>query len=86
MTVRLSGFIVRKRLVLLVAAVALAIACVFMIPHTNINTDMTRYLPDDSPMKQGIEQMTEEFGEEAVGTGIVRVMFWSLPDSLRTST
>ena len=86
MTVRLSGFIVRKRLVLLVAAVALAIACVFMIPHTNINTDMTRYLPDDSPMKQGIDQMTEEFGEEAVGTGIVRVMFWSLPDSLRTST
>lgn len=47
---------------------------------------MTRYLPDDSPMKQGIEQMTEEFGEEGVGTGVSRVMFYSLPDSLRTST
>ena len=78
--------VVRKRLVLLVAAVVVAIACVFLIPRTRINTDMTRYLPNDSPMKQGIEQMTEEFGEDGVGSGIVRVMFWSLPDSLRNTT
>ncbi len=69
-----------------IAAVAVAIACVFLIPHTNINSDMTRYLPDDSQMRQGIEQMSEEFGAEATGTGFVRVMFWSLPDSLRTAT
>ena len=67
----------------LIVAVAAAIACALLIPHTNINTDMTRYLPNDSQMKQGIDQMTEEFGEEAVGTGMVRVMFWSLPDSLK---
>ena len=69
-----------------VAAVAVAIACVFLIPRTRINTDMTRYLPDDSPMKQGIEQMAEEFGEDGVGASMVRVMFWSLPDSLRAAT
>ena len=69
-----------------VAAVAVAIACVFLIPRTRINTDMTRYLPDDSPMKQGIEQMSMEFGEDGVGSGMVRVMFWSLPDSLRAAT
>ena len=68
-----------------VAAVAVAIACVFLIPRTKINTDMTRYLPDDSPMKQGIEQMAEEFGEDGVGASMVRVMFWSLPDSLRAT-
>ena len=78
--------IVRKRIVFLIAVVVVALASALMIPRTNINTDMTRYLPDDSPMKHGIDQMTEEFGEEAVGTGIVRVMFWSLPDSLKTST
>ena len=83
---RLSELVVRKRLVLLVAAVVVAIACALMIPHTNINTDMTRYLPNDSQMKQGIDQMTEEFGADAVGTGIVRVMFWSLPDSLKATT
>ena len=78
--------LVRKRLVFLVAAVLVAIACVFMIPHTRINSDMTRYLPDDSRMRQGINQMTEEFGEDGVGSGVVRVMFWSLPDSLRNTT
>ncbi len=82
----LPEIIVRKRVVFLVAAVVVAIACALMIPHTNINADMTRYLPNDSQMKQGIDQMTEEFGADAVGTGIVRVMFWSLPDSLKTPT
>ena len=82
---RLSEFVVRKRLVFLVAAVVVAIACALMIPHTNINTDMTRYLPNDSQMKQGIDQMSEEFGADAVGTGMIRVMFWSLPDSLKTA-
>lgn len=82
---RLSEFIVRKRFVFLVAAVVIAIACALLIPRTNINTDMTRYLPNDSQMKQGIDQMTVEFGENAVGTGMVRVMFWSLPDSLKAA-
>ncbi len=70
----------------LIAAVVVAIACALMIPHTNINADMTRYLPNDSQMKQGIDQMSEEFGADAVGTGLVRVMFWSLPDSLKSVT
>ena len=81
----MSEFLVRKRLVFLIAAVAVAIACALMIPLTNINSDMTRYLPNDSQMKQGIDRMTEEFGADAVGTGMIRVMFWSLPDSLKTS-
>lgn len=82
---QLSEFVVRKRFVFLIAAVVIAIACALMIPRTNINTDMTRYLPNDSPMKQGLDRMSEEFGADAVGTGMIRVMFWSLPDSLKTA-
>ena len=70
----------------MIAAVAVAIVCAFLMPRTNINTDMARYLPDDSQMKQGIDRMSEEFGEDGQGTGIVRVMFWSLPDSLKAAT
>jgi len=47
---------------------------------------MTRYLPNDSQMKQGIDRMSEEFGDDGQGTGLVRVMFWSLPDSLKAAT
>ncbi len=82
---RLSEFAVRKRLVFFIAAVVVAIACALMIPRTNINADMTRYLPNDSQMKQGLDRMSEEFGADAVGTGMIRVMFWSLPDSLKAA-
>ena len=34
---------------------AAAVACVFLIPHININTNMVVYLPDSSPMKQGLD-------------------------------
>ena len=47
----LLDMIVRKRLVFFVAAVVVAIACALMIPRTNINSDMSRYLPNDSQMK-----------------------------------
>ena len=83
--VKLSELIVSKRIVLILAAVAVAIVCALLIPRTNINTDMARYLPNDSQMKQGIDRMGEEFGEDGQGTGMVRVMFWSLPDSQKVA-
>lgn len=81
--IKLSDFLVRKRIIFMLAALAIAIASIFMIPYTNINSDMTRYLPDDSPMKQGIDKMSEEFGENGLSSGMVMVMFKSLPDSIR---
>ena len=82
---KLSDFIVKKRIIFMLAAVAIAIASIFMIPMTNINSDMTRYLPDDSQMKHGIDKMSEDFGDNGLGSGMVRVMFKSLPDSARTA-
>lgn len=82
--INLSEFLVKKRVIFMLAAVVIAIACIFLIPYTNINSDMSRYLPDDSQMKQGIDKMSEEFGDAGLGSGMVRVMFKSLPDSART--
>ena len=82
---KLSDFLVKKRIIFMLVAVAIAIASIFMIPLININSDMTRYLPDDSQMKQGIDKMSEEFGDNGLGSGMVRVMFKSLPDSTRNS-
>ncbi|MBQ2076481.1 MAG: MMPL family transporter, partial [Bacteroidales bacterium] len=69
----------------MLAALAIAIASICLIPLTNINSDMSRYLPDDSQMKQGIDKMAEEFGDDGLGSGMVRVMFKSLPDSARNA-
>jgi predicted RND superfamily exporter protein len=56
----MAKFLVRSRVVLFCIMAALAVCCAIMIPHTNINTDMTKYLPDDYPMRQGLNVLTEE--------------------------
>ena len=55
--------------------VAAAISVVMMF-HVNVNADMTKYLPDDSQMKSGLEIITSEFGSSAQMSGAdVHVMF-----------
>jgi predicted RND superfamily exporter protein len=59
--------------------VALAVVSGFMMFRTNVNADMTKYLPDDSQMKSGLEIMTAEFGSVAQMSGTdVHVMFEGL--------
>ncbi len=56
--------------------VALAIVCGFAMFHTNVNADMTKYLPNDSQMKRGLEIVMDEFGSSAQMSGTdVHVMF-----------
>lgn len=44
--------------------------------HVNVNADLTKYLPDDSQMKSGLEIVTSEFGSAAQMSGSdVHVMF-----------
>ena len=45
----------RYRLLLFLLMTAAAVASVFLIPHININSNMVVYLPDSSPMKQGLD-------------------------------
>ena len=50
-----------------------------MMLHVNVNADMTKYLPDDSQMKYGLEIITDEFGSSAQMSGAdVHVMFENL--------
>ena len=47
-----------------------------MMLHVNVNADMTKYLPDDSQMKSGLEIVMNEFGSSAQMSGAdVHVMF-----------
>ncbi|MBQ6791436.1 MAG: MMPL family transporter [Paludibacteraceae bacterium] len=62
--------------ILFAITVALSIVCGVMMFHTNVNADMTKYLPDDSQMKAGLEIMNSEFGSLAQMSGAdVHVMF-----------
>ena len=59
--------------------VVLTVICGIMMFHVNVNADMTKYLPNDSQMKAGLEIITEEFGSSAQMSGTdVHVMFEGL--------
>ena len=82
---RLTDFIVNKRIVILAVMLILTAVSIFLIPKVGVNSDMTKYLPDDSPMRQGIFLMEKEFPkEEAVYT--IRVMFRGLNSGEKTET
>ena len=62
--------------ILFFVTLALAIVSGFMMFRTNVNADMTKYLPDDSQMKSGLEIINTEFGSSAQMSGTdVHVMF-----------
>ena len=56
---------------------ALAVVCAALMPFVGINTDMTKYLPDSSQMKIGMDRMNEAFPDVAE-TYTIRVMFRGL--------
>ncbi|MBR3074491.1 MAG: MMPL family transporter, partial [Bacteroidales bacterium] len=57
----LMGFLVKRRNILLAAMTALAVLCALMIPKLNVILEITFFLPDDSPMKIGLNQLEEDF-------------------------
>ena len=43
----------------------MAVGFAALIPFVNVNHDTTKYLPDDSSMKKGMDLMKAEFGKES---------------------
>ncbi len=74
-----AAFIVKHRYPLLLGALILSILSGVLALRVPINTDMTKYLPDDSSMKQGIDLMAEEFSDLSV-QNTIRVMFENLSE------
>lgn len=77
---KLADFIVDRRNALLVTVLILASVCGFFTVSIPVNKDMSKYLADDSNMRQGIELMQKEF-PSVEETAIIRVMFEDLADN-----
>ena len=74
---RLTNFIVSKRIYILAVMLILTAVCSFLIPKVSVNSDMSKYLPDDSSMRQGLSLMEKEFPAEE-DSYTIRVMFKGL--------
>ena len=66
---------------MLFCMLALSAVCGILIPKVNVNSDMTRYLPDDSQMKQGLDIDTAEIGGTQMTGPAVRLMFRDVASS-----
>jgi len=77
---KIANFLVEKRYIILATMLVLAVGCGILTQKVNINSDMTKYLPDDSSMKAGLDIMDKEF-PATEDSGDIRVMFNGLEDS-----
>ena len=74
---KIAGFIVKRRSIMLIATLVAFVVCGILTLRVEINSDMTKYLPDDSSMKQGIDVMNEEF-PDLEDNYTIRIMFTGL--------
>lgn len=73
---RLARFVVEKRkLIYVVTAIATLLAAL-AIPFVTINSDMTRYLPEQSRIRQGLDAMNADFAQVSP----LEVMYTDLND------
>lgn len=73
--------LVSRRFWYLAITIAVAAVCFVLLFHVNINTDMSKYLPNDSNMRAGLEILHDEFGDMAeMGGNDIRVMFKDLSE------
>lgn len=74
---KIADFIVDKRYIVMAVVLLIMVICAVLMQKVEINSDMTKYLADDSSMKIGMDLMDEEFAAvDSVQT--IRVMFQDL--------
>lgn len=76
---RFSEFLVKKRHVILAVMLLIAVVCGLVSHKVAVTSDITKYLPDHSNMKIGLDLMDKEF--PATDSGDIRVMFNGLEDT-----
>ena len=81
---KLANVLVNSRYVLLLLFLFLTALSVFLIPRVNINTDMTKYLPESSQMSRGIEVMKQAFPDTTFSQNEVKIMIDDLSEKERT--
>ncbi len=70
-----NSFLVRRRWLLAVLTVILAVVSGLLVPRVRINSDVTTYLPDDSPMRKGLTIVERHLPGLDIRRQIIRMEF-----------
>lgn len=76
---KIADFLVEKRILLFTIFAVLTVVCAILMNFVTINEDMTKYLPTDSSMSQGLKIMESQF-PESTQSGTFKIMFENLSD------
>ncbi|SDB12284.1 MMPL family transporter [Eubacterium oxidoreducens] len=82
---KLSEFLIKRNRIILGVFILLAVICVLLIPKVNVIYDMTKYLPENSAMKQGLETLEEQFPDVSMTDSTIRLMFTGLTQDEKES-
>ena len=77
---QLARILVDRRYLFAAVMLAVTILCAFLALRVEINTDMTRYLPAKSPMRQGVEILETAFPDPGEQSAF-RFVFTGLDES-----
>ena len=77
---KIANSLVKYRALFLIVFALLTVASLLLMQKVNINTDMSKYLPDDSQMSRGLEIMKAEFPDSDSDSETIRLMFTGLTD------
>lgn len=83
----MAKFLIKYRYWMFGVTLLLSVVCGIAIGWVNVNIDMTKYLPDDSQMRKGLDIMGEEFaGASEMNAPGVRAMFNGLTEDEKLAT
>jgi len=77
---RVSEFLVKWRRLFLALTVAIAAVSAFFVPKVNVIYEISFFLPDDSPVKLGLDRVQKEFPGLDIQNNTLYVMFDNLED------
>lgn len=78
---KIADLLVKGRYILLAAFTVIAVCSIFLMQKVNVNSDMSKYLPDNSSMKKGVDVMGEEFPNQSSESSVIRLMIDNLDET-----
>ena len=79
---KIANFIIKFRYIIFGVIIAAAVVNALLIPQVTINEDETKYLPDSSNMREGLDVMEKEFEDLDMSSDkVMRIMFSGLAEA-----
>ena len=82
---KMAAFIVYKRKTILLIYIITFVFCIFAMGWVNVENDVTKYLPEDTETRQGIDVMNENFAPAATARIMVSNVTYEMAEELNAA-